>query len=110
MDFQLEHVFDEGNRRWDIAVSGEIDIFNSADLKTELTKLYEEKNADLYLRCGKLEYIDSTGLGALVGVLNGIKGGGYSIHLAAVKPNIVKLFKITNLESVFVMEDGADNG
>ena len=39
MDYQLEYTYDEQNTRWNVTLSGEIDIFNSAGLKTRLTEL-----------------------------------------------------------------------
>ncbi|MCL2665559.1 MAG: STAS domain-containing protein [Defluviitaleaceae bacterium] len=110
MDFQMDHSFDEQQNRWNIILTGEIDIFNSLELKTRLTKLVEEKPADVFLQCKFLEYIDSTGLGALVGVLKNVKGSGFTIHMQDVKPNIQKLFKITNLDNEFILEEGDGNG
>ena len=102
MDFAIEKKFDDTN--WQINLSGEVDIFNSADLKTQLTGLMEEQVADIHIDCTNLDYIDSTGLGALVGVLKHIKTHGKEVHLLSVKPNILKLFRITNLDKVFVID------
>jgi anti-sigma B factor antagonist len=104
MNFQMDYTLDETNDRWDVTLSGEIDIFNSADLKNKLTGLLQERDAHLYLHCKNLEFIDSTALGALVGVLKNAKGSGREIHLLEVKPNLTKLFRITNLDKVFVLE------
>jgi len=106
MDFGIEKTFD-GNV-WRITLSGEIDIYNSSDMKTLLTKLMEEHTADMHVDCNNLEYIDSTGLGALVGALKNIKSQGKEMHLLNVKPNILKLFRITNLDKVFIIEEGRD--
>ena len=110
MDFQLDYDMDVQNNRWNVTLAGEIDIFDSPELKARLTALLEEKDADLYLQCKNLEYIDSTGLGALVGVLKTVNSNGREMHLISIKPNIQKLFKITNLDKVFILEDGVDNG
>ena len=104
MDFQMECAHDEPNGRWDVTLSGEIDIFNSADLKKQLTELLQEKPADLYLHCKHLEYIDSTALGALVGVMKNVRDNNREMHLKDVKPNLCKLFRITNLDKVFIIE------
>lgn len=110
MDFSIEPHLDESNNCWKVILSGEIDIFSSADVKTQLTQLMEEKAADMRVDCKQLEYIDSTGLGALVGVLKNVKGHGKTLYLSSVKPNILKLFRITNLDKVFVLEEGAEDG
>ena len=102
MDFAIEKNFD--GLSWQVKLSGEVDIFNSGDLKTQLTELMEEQVADIHIDCTYLDYIDSTGLGALVGVLKHVKTHSKEVCLANVKPNILKLFHITNLDKVFVID------
>jgi anti-sigma B factor antagonist len=108
MDYALDAVFDEENKHWLVTISGEVDIFNSSEMKKKLTELINEKNTDLAIDCRFLEYIDSTALGALVGVLKNVKNYGGAMHLRNVKPSLSKLFKITNLDKVFIM-DGDGN-
>jgi anti-sigma B factor antagonist len=109
MDFILESVFDEQKDHWLITLSGEIDIFNSNDMKTRIAALLDEKGADIFIDCKGLDYIDSTGLGALVGVLKNVKALGKEMHLMSVKTNILKLFRITNLDKVLVIEKGGED-
>jgi len=104
MDYILDSFFDQEKKRWSVTIGGEIDIFNSAEMKKSLTDLVNQKNSDMVLDCKYLDYIDSTALGALVGVLKNVKSYGGSIYLRNVKPNLSKLFKITNLDKVFLLE------
>lgn len=104
MDLAIEKTYNGNN--WQVKVCGEVDIVNSADFKNQLTDLMEEHAADIHLDCTKLEYIDSTGLGALVGVLKHTKSHGKEVRLSFVKPNILKLFRITNLDKVFIIKEG----
>jgi len=104
MDYALDAVFNDEKKHWSVTITGEVDIFNSADMKKSLTELIKQKNADIVMDCKCLEYIDSTALGALVGVLKNVKSYGGSIYLCNVKPNLSKLFKITNLDKVFILE------
>jgi len=108
MDFTVNSQFDQANKCWSVAVSGEVDIFNSQEMKTSLIDLVNEKNADMTLDCAGLEYIDSTALGALVAVLKNIKNYGGSMRLRNVRPNLLKLFRITNLDKAFVIEGDAN--
>lgn len=108
MDFIIDSHMDEVKNAWMISVSGEIDIFNSVQFKTKLLELIESHNINLCINCRDLEYIDSTALGALVAVLKNVKSYGGEIRLKHLKPNLDKLFKITNLNKVFVIE-GEDN-
>lgn len=108
MDFSIEKSFDEKNNRWQTAVKGEIDIFNSNEFKTTLLDLIEQKNVDIKIDCSCLNYIDSTGLGALIAVLKKTKEYDGSIYLSHPKSNLEKLFKITNLDKVFIIEGDKD--
>lgn len=104
MDFLLESECNEKDNNWAIKVSGEIDLFNSSEFKKTLLDLLDEKNLDVKINCEGLSYIDSTGLGALIAVLKKSKTFGGEIYLDNVKPSLSKLFKITNLDKVFIIE------
>lgn len=106
MDFQMSACMNDENNRWDVKLSGEVDIFNSEDLKKRLTDLLNENCADLYLHCEQLEYIDSTALGALVGVMKFASSSGKALRLLSLRPSLKRLFRITNLDKVFVIEGG----
>lgn len=106
MDFTFEYEFDEENERWNVVLAGEIDIFNSARLRNDLKMLFDHKEANMFFDCAELEYIDSTALGALVGVMKKVKSAGCEMHLTNVKPNLMKLFRITHLDQVFIIEGG----
>jgi anti-sigma B factor antagonist len=106
MDYAITSAYNEREQRLDVTLTGEVDIFNSADLKKSLTELLAKHDAHLYLHCAKLSYIDSTALGALVAVMKTVKSNGREMHLVAVKPNLLKLFRITNLDTVFIMDEG----
>jgi len=106
MDFGLVENYD--GDCWHVILSGEVDIYNSAEMKTRLTALMREHTADLHVDCRDLEYIDSTGLGALVGVFKFFKAHDKMMCLYNVKPNILKLFRITNLDKFFTIKEGRD--
>lgn len=108
MDFQIESKYNENNNNWLIAVSGEIDIFNSDEFKKTILVLLEEKPLNLEFDCENLTYIDSTGLGSLIAVLKKVKSYDGEISLKNVKPSLSKLFKITNLDKVFKIEGEAN--
>lgn len=104
MDFVLNSSFDEKKKYWDIAIEGEVDIYNSLELKKNLSELIQNKPVNIHVSCEKLEYIDSTGLGALVSILKKVKQYNGEIYLSNLKPNVAKIFKITDLNKVFIIE------
>lgn len=109
MNFTIESEFDQDLKRWLVDIAGEIDLFNSSDFKHELISLFDEKNADIYIDCKELIYIDSTSLGALVSLLKKIKEQNHDIYLLNLRPSLEKLFRITNLDKVFKIDGGEGN-
>ncbi|MCX7923666.1 MAG: STAS domain-containing protein [Clostridia bacterium] len=87
-----------------IYISGEVDIYTSQSLKSRLYDVVDSKQMDLIIDCRDLNYIDSTGLGIFVGTLKKAKQFDKKIYLLNLKDNIKKLFIITGLDKVFVIE------
>lgn len=56
---------------------------------------------DIVLVLDKLDYIDSSGLGALVRLVGNARSLGGDIKLCALPPPILKILQITNLHRVF---------
>lgn len=104
MDFSINTKCSEEEKNWNVEISGEIDIFNSTEFKNTLLEMLDKKEYDVKINCDKLSYIDSTGLGALITVLKRAKSYGGNIYLNNVRPSLSKLFKITNLDKVFIIE------
>jgi len=84
-----------------VDIGGEVDIFTCQQLKDSLYQLVEKHKKDLVLDCERLNYIDSTGLGVFVAVLKKVKQINHSITVVNLKESILKLFLITNLDSLF---------
>lgn len=84
---------------------GELDITTTTEFKNEVLKKYAEEKSNIVINGEKLEYIDSTGLGALIFILNQVKEDGFEIKVENVKPTIKKLFTITKLDSAFKIGD-----
>lgn len=87
-----------------VTLTGEIDIYTAQTLKEKLYVIAETNQMDLRIECGGLNYIDSTGLGIFVGALKKTKLYGKNIYLDKLKDNIRKLFIITGLDKLFIIE------
>jgi anti-sigma B factor antagonist len=88
-----------------VSLSGEVDIYTSQELKDKLYSVIDSSPSDLYIDCRELNYIDSMGLGIFVGALKKSKQNGNNIHLSGLKGNIKKLFLITGLDKLFILEE-----
>ena len=89
-----------------MVVSGEIDIYGSEKFREEiqaLVKQYPDK--DLSIDMTNLDYIDSTGLGVLIGALKVLKANQKKISLHGLKPSVYKVFTITSLTQLFEVKE-----
>jgi len=88
-----------------IAAKGEIDIYSAPSFKDKLYSWLDDGHKNIVLDFSDLEYIDSMGLGILVGALKRIKERDGKIVVKNPRSTIRKLFKITGLDKVFIMEE-----
>lgn len=100
--------FNHDDNQWVFKPVGEIDIYTSSVFKEEIVKSFEDRKADLVIDGRQLDYIDSTGLGALISLLKMLQDTEYKIYIDNIRPNIRKLFDITELDKLFIIR-GDDN-
>ncbi|OWU85528.1 hypothetical protein ATO6_00870 [Oceanicola sp. 22II-s10i] len=56
------------------------------------------------LDLGQVAFIDSSGLGAIVSVMKSL-GDGQRMELASLQPNVDRVFRLTRMDTVFVIHD-----
>jgi anti-sigma B factor antagonist len=84
-----------------ITVQGEIDVYTSPRVKETINELIEKENYNLIINLEDVRYIDSTGLGVLIGALKKVREHNGSINLICTNPQIKKIFNITGLVKIF---------
>jgi anti-sigma B factor antagonist len=80
---------------------GEIDIYTAPRLRELLIDLVGKNNYQLIVNMDKVEFLDSTGLGVLVGGLKRVRAHDGSLDLVCTQERILKIFRITGLTKVF---------
>lgn len=84
-----------------IDLTGEVDAYTSARFREIMIELIEDGSTGLVIGMASVEYIDSCGLGALVGGLKRISENNGKIVIVCDRPQVRKVFEITGLEKVF---------
>ena len=84
-----------------IGLSGEMDVHTSQRLRDAVIELLGKGASHIVINLDNVEYIDSTGLGTLVGVLKRMNEQKARLCLVSVNPLINKVFDITGLERIF---------
>lgn len=83
-----------------VEISGRVTSENSETLKEFLQELGKREHKVL-IDCSALEYISSTGLGALLVLLKLIQNKNGTLRLFCVSPRIVEVFKISGFDKFF---------
>ena len=97
--------YDDILELWTITVDADIDLNNVPKLKEIMLECIDENQSDIMLDCSEMPYIDSTGLGVLVSINKKVKEYDGNIIITGLKPHIKRIFTITGLESIFVIND-----
>lgn len=84
-----------------VSLEGELDAYTSPDLRETVVRLIEEGARKFTLNLLKVDYIDSVGLGALVGCLKRTAEHRGNINLVCTNLQIKKVFDITGLSKFF---------
>jgi anti-sigma B factor antagonist len=87
-----------------VVVRGEIDVATSAALREELYALIDGGSRALVVDLSGLEFIDSSGLGVLVGSLKHMREREGQLVLAGLQQPARKVFEITGLTELFTIE------
>lgn len=88
-----------------VEVTGDVDVYSAAVLRERLDRLIASGVVELILDLEGVTFMDSTGLGVLVGRLRRVKMAGGSISLVCTVPRILRVFGITGLDQVFPLFD-----
>ena len=88
-----------------VEVGGEIDVYTAPKLREQLIDLVSSGQYHLVVDMEGVEFLDSTGLGVLVGGLKRVRAHEGSLRLVCTQERILKIFRITGLTQVFPIHD-----
>lgn len=90
-----------------VAVGGEIDVYTAAQLRDRLDEQIAAGRIRLVIDLTDVAFMDSTGLGVLVGRLKLVRSHGGTLRLVCSSERILTVFAITGLDKVFQIFDNA---
>jgi anti-sigma B factor antagonist len=91
-----------------VDVKGEIDVYTAPKLREKLIELVSEGSYDVVVNLEGVDFLDSTGLGVLVGALKRVKAHDGSLSIVCTQDKILKIFKITGLTKVFPIHSSVE--
>jgi anti-sigma B factor antagonist len=91
-----------------IAIAGQVDLYSAPELKRAVTRAIEDGAKQLVIDLTQTGFMDSSGLGVLVGAMKRLRQGGGSVDVVAPDDGIKRLFDLAGLTSVFPIYDSRD--
>lgn len=86
-----------------LSVAGEIDVYTAPRLRDRISELVGEGVYRIVVDLESVDFLDSTGLGVLVGGLKKVRSHGGSLALVCTQERLLKIFRITGLAKVFAI-------
>jgi anti-sigma B factor antagonist len=82
-------------------LEGEVDVYTAPVLRQAIMDQVEGGVKHLLINLARVEYLDSTGLGILIGGVKRLKEQGGSLRLVGPSARIQRIFEITGLNKIF---------
>jgi anti-sigma B factor antagonist len=107
MDLEVET--DKRGQADVLTLRGEIDVYTAPRLRQAIIDLVEGGARHIVVDMGAVDFLDSTGLGVLVGGLKRVKIQDGELSIVTSQDKILKIFDITGLNKVFSIHDSLDS-
>jgi anti-sigma B factor antagonist len=92
-----------------VTVYGELDVASAPTLRERLIDLVSGGSHLLVLDLEGLDFLDSTGLGAIISALKRARTNGGDLRLVCTQSRIRRLFEITALDKAFPLFPSLDD-
>ncbi|NOQ24605.1 MAG: anti-sigma factor antagonist [Bacteroidales bacterium] len=85
-----------------------LNILIAQSLKEEVAQYLTKANTKLILDLEGVEYVDSSGFGALLSILRNAKNNNSQFKICNISPEVMELVKLLQLHNVFDICDSID--
>lgn len=92
-----------------LRVAGEIDVASTDRVRERVGQLLSAGRSDLVVDLSDVTFMDSTGLGLLVGTLKRVRLADGRLVLVVGSEQLLKVFRITGLTQVFTIHGTLDD-
>jgi anti-sigma B factor antagonist len=92
-----------GRDRAVLRLAGEFDVYTAPQLRERVIELVDGGTRHVMADLREVTFLDSTGLGALIGGLKRLRARDGSLTLVIGTDRIRRIFRVTGLDRVFVL-------
>lgn len=100
MNAKIEELDD----KYVVKLEGEMNTAAALDVESVLEPLYNSNGKDVIIDCTTLDYIASSGLRILLGILKGARNNGSKVVIRGMRDDIKNVFKLTGFINIFEFE------
>lgn len=94
-----------------VVIGGELDHCSAPQIRRQLDDLLmDERVVHVVLDLENLTFMDSSGIGVLLGRLRVLNARGGSLSVKGMRPSVEKLFRLSGLDRVIGIMDGRKAG
>ena len=91
-----------------VDVNGEMDLYNSYKLKELVMKMLEKNVKKFVINLEQVDYIDSSGIGALIFICSTIKKMNLKLSISNVHGSVKKVIELTKLMGYFHISNSVE--
>ena len=91
-----------------IDVNGEMDLYNSYKLKELVMKMLEKNVKSFIINLEQVDYIDSSGIGALIYICSTIKKMNLKLYISNIHGSVKKVIEFTKLMGYFPIANSVE--
>ena len=84
-----------------LSLNGRLDLTSGGALKEEVKKQFEKEVNQVHLNMAKVDFINSSGLGALVSIMKEVRVQKGRLTLSNMATYVQEIFDITQLSHIF---------
>jgi anti-sigma B factor antagonist len=96
--------------RWAlVSVTGELDVATAPRLRQEAVRLVSGGQVDVILDLGGVDFLDSTGLGVIIGILKRVRSHGGELVVVGLAPRVRKVFEMTRVIEILPTFDTVEH-
>ncbi len=85
-----------------------LNILVAQSLKEEIAQYLNKPGKKIILNLEGIEYVDSSGFGALLSILRNAKNNDSIFKICNISPDVMELVKLLQLHNVFEIHDSVD--
>jgi len=92
-----------------VNISGEVDLYNVSELKKTLFSVTDGANKSVIVDMKNVNYMDSSGIGALVAGQKKMKAHGGHFALMNIHEDVLNILKLATLDKFFKIYETEDD-